>query len=469
MRRLEHCPPTGAADLVKHGLRTGVAGAPVAQLLTRVLSAPQLPTADAEADVFGLEVFVGERRRVLPSLGRLSFRRPPLPAATDVSALVPAAAHLGSADATALRLLFPCGVADGLRRRPPAPTRDLDLFGAEAAPACVALVGAFVATGEDLPARLLAPRDIVFARLSRAGQQVLKGCLAAGAAGDDVGREWTVCRGFVLRMAGLLASMLPAVEVSPTPVVAVIRAVKVKPLPGPFLWSGRDPLTVIKGAEDVASLLTLDIFPCLPAVAVRNHRELAAPTEAGVAGQRALVLATGQQIATRFLAAPAADIVGVDTAPRGGVLSAEAGLGRAHQGTRLARPRVAEFGAGMGTPGSWFPARLSARVRRKAANGPRVELFAAPARVGAGVLADSRVAPGTPPRRGVAGLPGLLGVPRLIFVPFLDAVEVRDGPADGARPDLRRAHHLAGAYHALVLTVVDVLLDPCCEVGCCRL
>jgi len=98
---------------------------------------------------------------------------------------------------------------------------------------------------------------------------------------------------------------------------------------------------------------------------------------------------------------------------------------------------------------------------------PGVNLFAAPACVGAGILAHSRVASWTPPRsRPIGlGLRLLVRVPGLILVPLLDTMKVSDGPADVTRPDLRGPHHLTRADNTLILAIVDILMDPSWQVG----
>src|SRR3569833_2033767 len=97
----------------------------------------------------------------------------------------------------------------------------------------------------------------------------------------------------------------------------------------------------------------------------------------------------------------------------------------------------------------------------------RVKLFAAPASVGTGNLAHSRVASWTPPRSRPTGL-GLrllVRVPGLILVPLLDTMKVSVCPADVTRPDLRGPHHLTRADNTLILAFVDILMDPSRQVG----
>ena len=126
--RLKDGAPTGAANLIKDGFRAGVADTPMAQLLAVVLTAPQLPTTDAEADVFGFKVVIGRSGDVLSPLRCLSFCRPLLSGAADAPALVSTAVQLCPADSTAFGSLALRVMADGLCRCPAAPTRDIDLL-----------------------------------------------------------------------------------------------------------------------------------------------------------------------------------------------------------------------------------------------------------------------------------------------------------------------------------------------------
>jgi hypothetical protein len=68
---------------------------------------------------------------------------------------------------------------------------------------------------------------------------------------------------------------------------------------------------------------------------------------------------------------------------------------------------------------------------RKAWDGFGVDVFAAPTTVRARILGQIRIAAGTPPTRYLIRLGILLPLFHLIGVPFLDAMEVGDGPADG--------------------------------------
>ncbi len=152
-------------------------------------------------------------------------------------------------------------------------------------------------------------------------------------------------------------------------------------------------------------------------------------------------------------------IVGLDTALCGYGLATETRLGRPHQLAGLARAGVAKSGTRVRAPSLGPPARLSTRMGRESADGFAVDLLTAPAGMGSGVLGHGRVASRTSPGPGLIRVLWLLGILRLVLVPFLDTVEVGDGPAYRAGPDLRGPHHLAGADDTLVLAVVDILLD----------
>src|SRR3569833_1779287 len=111
--------------------------------------------------------------------------------------------------------------------------------------------------------------------------------------------------------------------------------------------------------------------------------------------------------------------------------------------------------------------RLSTGMTWESRDMPGVNLFAAPACVGAGILAHSRVASWTPPSSRPIGLGLRLQdrVPGLILVPLLDTMKVSDGPADVTRPDQQKPHHLTRADNTLILAIVDILMDPSWQVG----
>lgn len=73
---------------------------------------------------------------------------------------------------------------------------------------------ASMTAGQRLGTRLVAIRDLVLAGSSYFGGNILESSLATTAVSDDVGRARTMSRLRILGMAGLLALMLAAVEVS---------------------------------------------------------------------------------------------------------------------------------------------------------------------------------------------------------------------------------------------------------------
>jgi hypothetical protein len=93
--------------------------------------------------------------------------------------------------------------------------------------------------------------------------------------------------------------------------------------------------------QDIVALVTGYLPSLLAAVTDGRHRNLAGAAQPGVASLRAVVLTTGQQIATWFVATPTLAVVGLDASPGRGILAAEACLSRAHKCARGTRARMA--------------------------------------------------------------------------------------------------------------------------------
>jgi hypothetical protein len=99
-------------------------------------------------------------------------------------------------------------------------------------------------------------------------------------------------------------------------------------------------------------------------------------------------------------------------------------------------------------------------VRREANNGLGVGFLAAPAVIRFGLLDQAGVATRTPPTFGlVRAALVLFPFLHLVLVPFLDTVEVDNGPANGAGPNLGVPEHFVCADDTLVLAVVNVLMN----------
>ena len=115
-----------------------------------------------------------------------------------------------------------------------------------------------------------------------------------------------------------------------------------------------------------------------------------------------------------------------------------------------------------------FRAGLPTCVGRKAGDGFGVDILAAPAMVRPGLLDQGGIATWTAPTFGLVRARVLLPFLHLVRVPFLHTVEVRYGPADGAGPHLGVPQDFVCADDALVLAVVDILMDTRGKICCCR-
>lgn len=117
---------------------------------------------------------------------------------------------------------------------------------------------------------------------------------------------------------------------------------------------------------------------------------------------------------------------------------------------------------------SRFRARLSAGMGRQPGNGFWVDVLTTPAAVGAGRLDQGRIAARTPPAFRLVRPLVLIPFLHLVGVPFLHTVEVGYCPANGARPHLGASQHVVSAYDALVLPVIDILVNSRGQVRRCR-
>jgi hypothetical protein len=110
---------------------------------------------------------------------------------------------------------------------------------------------------------------------------------------------------------------------------------------------------------------------------------------------------------------------------------------------------------------------LSACVGRKPGNGFGVDILAAPAMMRPGLLDQGRIAARAAPALGLVRALVLLPLLHLVCVPFLHTVKVGYGPANRAGPHLGAPENFVCANDALVLAVVDILMDSRGQV-CCR-
>jgi hypothetical protein len=154
-------------------------------------------------------------------------------------------------------------------------------------------------------------------------------------------------------------------------------------------------------------------------------------------------------------------MVCLDTSLGSSVLATIARLTCPHQRTRRARPGVAHQWTWMWTCSPGLGTRLSACMWWQPEYGLWVHLLTTPAVIRLGVLGKGRIAAGTSPALLLVGILilSLFAVLDLICMPLLDTMKVGYRPANRAGPDSGRPYNFVCAYHALVLSVDDVLMN----------
>jgi hypothetical protein len=266
---------------------------------------------------------------------------------------------------------------------------------------------------------------------------------------------------FILRVTGLLAGVVSAVECPATDIVAAERALEASIRVG--IGESRCrwvQLPIVERFQDVVAPIAGYLSLLLSAITRGGHWHLAGTAQPRMAVLCAVVLATRKQVAARLLAAPALPVVGLAASFGRGVFAAEARLSRSHQCALWAGPCVAHQGALMRACRPGLRAGVSASVGREANNGLGVGFLAAPAVIRLGLLDQTRVATGAPPTFGlVRAALVLFPFLHLILVPFLDTMKVNNGPANRARPHLGVPQHFVGANDTLVLAVVNIFMD----------
>ncbi len=115
---------------------------------------------------------------------------------------------------------------------------------------------------------------------------------------------------------------------------------------------------------------------------------------------------------------------------------------------------------------SGFRTRLSTGVGREPRDGLRVGIFAAPAVIRPRLLDQGGITTRAPPALGLVRARVLISLLHLIRVPFPDTPNVGYSPADGAGPELGAPQHFVCADDALVLTIIDILMDTRGQVCC---
>lgn len=184
-RRLDDCAAAVAAQFVEDGLKTGSAGAVVAELLAAVVgvAAIQGSTTAACADVLCLEL----GSSTVSPCPLLSFRRFLLTSAAPFAALVSSTVETSLANTHALRRLNHTLMAYGNRRGAAASTCNLHLLPTRWALALMARLLALMPTIKHLPARLCATGDRVLTARPDLVGDFTKACFTTWTVSDDVG------------------------------------------------------------------------------------------------------------------------------------------------------------------------------------------------------------------------------------------------------------------------------------------
>ena len=144
-------------------------------------------------------------------------------------------------------------------------------------------------------------------------------------------------------MTALFTVMLPTIELAIAYIPTFEKA-------GPPFY-GR--VSITREVRSLAVFLVIavaaeNVLVDLSAIAASRYPNFTGSTEAFVTRPFADMLAARHKFSANLPTAPPVLIVRVDTASRGGLLSAEAALSRTHMRARRARPGVTHDRAGMG-------------------------------------------------------------------------------------------------------------------------
>lgn len=274
----------------------------------------------------------------------------------------------------------------------------------------------------------------------------------------DVRRSRTMGRVYVLRVATLLAEVHATIERA----TALIGAAETT---GPFLHLTISPVLYL-ALHLLIPRAAQHFCVDLSAIATTLDLHLAGATKTLVAGTRAGMLSTRQQIPTDLAAAPSIFIVGVLATFGGRIPTAEAVLGRTHGSTRCTRPGMASRVTRMRTAFPGTRTGLPARMRRKTRKWARIDFLFTPAGIGRGKHFLRKITAGTAPgsrRTRLSISPATRTILRrgsLVLGPLLDATQMENGPAQITRPDARPLAQLRSADRTFVEVVRNIFVDP---------